>query len=199
MTLGVVPQYYVDVLVGLILSDGYLCLTSSRTNARLEFKQSISHFPYFWFVFNIMSPFCISLPYLCTMRLKGVKFFAVKFVSRSLPFFTELHAIFYPEGIKIVPDCIFDLLTPVALAHWIIGDGSVRRHGVILCTNSFSVIDTIRLINVLMIRYDLVCTLQIQIGQPLIYITAGSIPRLRSIVLPHMHPSMHYKVLNIKG
>ncbi len=39
------------------------------------------------------------------------------------------------------------------------GDGSVERHGLILCTNSYSVQDLGRLMNVLMIRYGLECRL----------------------------------------
>lgn len=41
------------------------------------------------------------------------------------------------------------LLTPVALAHLIMGDGGVRNHGLVLCTNSFVTKDVVRLLNVL--------------------------------------------------
>ena len=37
------------------------------------------------------------------------------------------------------PHNIYELLTPIALAHLIMGDGSVSRHGLILCTDSYSV------------------------------------------------------------
>lgn len=53
------------------------------------------------------------------------------------------------------------MLTPVALAHLIMGDGSVQRHGLIICTNSFSIKDVVRLMNVLITRYRLECNLRI--------------------------------------
>jgi hypothetical protein len=90
---------------------------------------------------------------------------------------------------------IFELLTPVALAHWIMGDGVARPNGLILCTDSFTLPDVIRLMNVLMIKYQLNCTLrQHNPNQYRIYIRESSMSQLRSIVLPHMDPSMFYKI-----
>jgi LAGLIDADG DNA endonuclease family len=57
---------------------------------------------------------------------------------------------------------IYELLTPVALAHWIPGYGSAKRHGLILFTNSFIVQDVVKLINVLIIRYNLDCNIRIK-------------------------------------
>jgi hypothetical protein len=92
-------------------------------------------------------------------------------------------------------------LTPVGLAHLRMGDGSVARHGLILCTNSYTLPDVVRLMNVLMIRYRLKCTIHIKRRQGsaqkiefLIYISESSMPLLRSIVTPYFHPSMNYKL-----
>jgi hypothetical protein len=41
---------------------------------------------------------------------------------------------FYLNGVKIIPENIYDLLTPEALAHLIMGDGSAKSHGLILLT-----------------------------------------------------------------
>lgn len=54
------------VLVGLILSDGYLNISNGSKNARLGFKQSLEKSKYFWFVFNTLSHYCGSLPYCVT-------------------------------------------------------------------------------------------------------------------------------------
>jgi len=115
--------------------------------------------------------------------------------TRCFPCFTELRTLFYPNGIKAIPAMIFELLTPVALAHWIIGDGGARSSGLILCTNSFTIPEVVQLMNVLMVRYQIDCTMQLKLGKyPLIYIKESSMPRLRAIVLPHMVPSMLYKI-----
>ena len=75
---------------------------------------------------------------------------------------TELHYLFYPNGVKIIPKNIFELLTPIALAHMIMGDGSVKSHGLDLCTDNYSIQDVIRLMNVLIIKYRLECNLRLK-------------------------------------
>ena len=83
-----------------------------------------------------------------------------------------------------MPYNIYELLTPIALAHMIKGDGSVERQpcgvrsaecgvrsaecgvrsaecGVlIIYTNSYSIEDVVRLMNVLIIRYRLECKIR---------------------------------------
>lgn len=75
------------------------------------------------------------------------------------------------------------------------GDGKLSRHGLILCTDSYSVEDVVRLINVLIVRYRLECTIRYDTPiHPRIYIKEKSMSLLRSIVVPHMLPSMMYKI-----
>jgi hypothetical protein len=62
-----------------------------------------------------------------------------------------LHSLFYPQGVKVVPSNIYELLTRVALAHLIMGDGEANPSGLILCINYYSVQDVVRLINILII------------------------------------------------
>ncbi len=127
-----------------------------------------------------------------------------------MPCLTKLHSLFYPNGIKVIPHNIFEILTPVAgLAHLIMGDGEARTRGLVLCTNSYSIEDVFRLMNVLMIRYGLECKLLRQLLKKqnqllrwlrqqkngyMIYIRERSMPLLQTIVEPFFHPSMMYKI-----
>ena len=86
------------------------------------------------------------------------------------------------------------LLTPVALAHSIQGDGTKIGNGLRICTDSFTLHDCIKLINVLRIRYMLNATLHIDRGKYRIYISKSSMFLLISIVYPYMTPSMYYKL-----
>jgi len=77
----------------------------------------------------------------------------------------------------------------------IMGDGAVKSHGLIICTDSYTVQDVVRLINVLMIRYRLDCTCHFyNTTQPRIYIIQHSMASLLNIVSPFMHSSMLYKL-----
>lgn len=117
-------------------------------------------------------------------------------MTRVLPCFSELRSLFYVDGVKVVPINIFELLTPIALAHLIMGDGvSYKDKGITICTDSFSIVDVVRLINVLIIRYNLNCTIHTpRAGQYRIYISKNCLESLQEIVLPYMIPSMLYKI-----
>ena len=91
-----------------------------------------------------------------------------------------------PNKVKVIPQNIYELLTPVALAHWIKGDGVSRRHGLTICTDSYTLTDIIRLMNVLILRYELECTLQYHTpSQPRINIRQRSSPALCPARLVH--------------
>lgn len=120
--------------------------------------------------------------------------YSIEFFTRSLPCFTELHSIFYVNGVKVIPHNIYDLLTPIALAHWICGDGSAKPHGLVICTDSYDLPSVIRLMNVLIIRYRLDCTLRYNGQYPRIYIKQASMPTLKNIVEPYMVSTMMYKL-----
>jgi hypothetical protein len=74
------------------------------------------------------------------------------------------------------------------------GDGNKNRHGLTISTDSFSLNDTVRLMNVLMVRYRLDCTMRKKSPGYTIYIKEKSMPLLRTLVQPHMHSSMLYKL-----
>ena len=186
--------YTKGVIVGLILSDGWLIISNSN-NARLGFKQALFKFAYVWDVFNILSHYCSSSPCLVGGVRAGNRFYALQFLNRLIPFLTELHTLFYPNKVKVIPSNIYELLTLVALAHIVMADGKVSRHGLVLCTDSYSVSDIVGLINVLIIKYRLDCTLRYHTPtQPRIYIKESSMLILRYLVTPYMVKSMFYKI-----
>ena len=158
------PLFQKSICVGLLLSDGYLGLSSTQSrNARLSLKQSYAYFGYVYFTFLNLSHYCNSCPQLTKGIRLGNPYFGLQFLTRSLSCFTEIYSSFYDaKGIKRIPEDIYNLLTPVALAHLIMGDGQASVHGLILCTNSYSIKDVVRLMNVLMIRHRLDCTITLK-------------------------------------
>jgi hypothetical protein len=89
-------------------------------------------------VFNLLSHYCSSSPRRTTGIRAENRFYGLQFFTRSMPCITELHSLFYINGVKIVPHNIYDLLTPIALAHVIMGDGSISRHGLRRPTPGFA-------------------------------------------------------------
>lgn len=57
------PLYQKSVIIGLLLSDGWLTIASkTHKNARLGFAQSADHSKYFYYVFFQLSHYCSSFP-----------------------------------------------------------------------------------------------------------------------------------------
>jgi len=108
---------------------------------------------------------------------KGVRTSSVRFYTRSLPCFTNIFHLFYKpvkpgykNVIKIVPQDIFGMLNPLALAHWAMGDGAKTKSGFILCTDSYSFYDVQRLMYVLKFNLGIECSIIGLNGYPRLYI-----------------------------
>ena len=110
--------YQLSVVVGLILSDCWLYYATKHSkNAGLGFEQSYLKSEYFWEVFRLLSHYCSSLPSFKS-RVRFTKTNQTWYMqTRALPCLTELHDLFYSGKKKGIPNNIYTLLTPVALAH----------------------------------------------------------------------------------
>ena len=80
------------------------------------------------------------------------------------------------------------------LAHWICGDGTKQGTGVTLQTQSFSIRDCVFLINILIHKFDLKCSLYMQRNLPTIHISGKSMRKLQPKLLPYIINSMRYKL-----
>ena len=90
-----------------------------------------------------------------------------------------------------MPSNIYDLLTPFVLAHWVMGSGiSLQGRGIKLYTNFNNVFDTVKLVNVLMIKYRLRCSLRLEKNKHIIYIYRSSLNTLLMIIKPYLLYSM---------
>lgn len=182
------PSHIEQMITGLLLSDGYLRYGKGCQNASFKFAQSVKNLPYFVQVFSLLSHYCSSMPYLESCLSRGKCYYNFRFETRAYPVFTSLINTWYPNGIKLVPNTIYDLLTPLALAHWAQGDGSKQSTGFVLCTESFSYSDVCKLANILFLRYQLKCSItHSSLGGPRIYIHTCSVQRFSSIVKPYFH------------
>lgn len=76
-------------------------------------------------------------------------------------------------------------------------DGTYNS-GVRIQTDSFTVDEVIFIINVLIIKFNLDCSLHYQRGNPIIYIKSKSIKKNLNNLLPFMCEDMKYKLLGKK-
>lgn len=182
-----------SIFIGILLSDASLQRVNKQGDARLQFKQKYSQFEYLYSVFFLLCHYCSKGPVVNKVSLHKKTFYALSFTTRSLPCITELYDLFYPQGKKIIPLDIYFLLTWEALAHWIQGDGTYSS-GITIQTQSFTMEEMVLLVNVLIIKFQLECTIHTQGKYNVIYIRSKSIKKNLHFLLPFIHPTMLYKV-----
>lgn len=188
-----------EIIFGSMLGDGSIEMQERSINGRFKFSQSVKNNGYFLMVYELFSPYCKALyrNYEYLDKRTKEKYTTLSFSTVASPLFTEFYTLFYLNGVKIIPYDL-SLLTAIALAHWIMQDGSyhIKSGGIYLCTDIFNPNDVIRLAKYLQNTFGLKCTTPKapDKGGLRIYISKTSLPLIKDLVIPHMHLSMHYKL-----
>lgn len=108
------------------------------------------------------------------------------------------------DGVKrIIPE-LLDYFTPISLAFLIMDDGGwvAGSKSVRIATNNFTLQEMELLVMTFKSKFNLDCTVQKLSKSKVnpskdkysLYIKVVSLPRLRELVVPYMHPSMLYKL-----
>lgn len=198
-----------DILVGTILGDARINFSNYLSKASFYFEQGLVHKEYLYFIFGYLCQYATSdkpqhRKYVDKRSGKETEsyFFSLK-SSRVFRVFAQM--FYHPKDgryLKKIPwECIWDILTPRALAFWIIDDGQyVKRGGITLCTDNYRFKDVFHLLLLLEMKYGLICSIHTKNYSNRskvyyrIYISKTSLRLLRSIVAEHMHSSMRYKL-----
>jgi len=174
------PYFIKSVIIGVSLSHGYIIFSTRSKNGRLGLIQSLYNSAYLYFVFNILAHYCPRYPIFKERFIFGKSLLSLEIITRSMPCITELYSNFYVNKIKVIKPSVYNDLTPIALAHLIMGDGTFNGTTLLLCTDSYSIKEVVLLINVLVIKYDIHCTIRYYNQHyPRIYILKKCLPKIR--------------------
>lgn len=200
---GLSPEL-VDIIVGTMLGDAKMTFSFTSGNAAYICEQSSVHKDYLFHLFDLFKDFTDKVEPVKYTRVdarNGVTSTSYYFNTVALPIFIQFAKMFYTEVagtrkvIKVVPSNIYDLLTPRALAYWIMDDGMyVKRGGVTLCTDSFTKAEVGLLKGVLESKFGFICQIHHKGANQRIYISGKSLGKLTTMVKPFMHESFMYKL-----
>lgn len=187
----------ISVLVGSLLGDAH-AERGMTGGVKFRFRQSIIHKDYLFWLYEFFNSrgYCTNnFPCYFTQKYGEKLLEAYRFNTYSYTNLIWLYKLFYNNNKKkVIPINIAYYLTPLALAIWIMDDAKYVRGVIQLNCHPYSVQDVEKLINVLKIRYDLKCSLYLKEGTCRIDISKESLKLLRTIVRPHILPSMLYKI-----
>lgn len=111
------PDDVKEILVGILLGDAHIVRRTSTANSRLVYAQTaVTHKEYFDYVLSFFLPYCAD-NYTSQSRIvrdnrTKKTYSAISFTTMQLPCFNEFKENFYHLNVRIVPDNIYELLTP---------------------------------------------------------------------------------------
>jgi LAGLIDADG DNA endonuclease family len=159
--INIIPKDTLHVITGNMLGDGSLRRQKSRnkegiikSNALFEMNKGPNAYNHAWQLFNDHYKQFSSVGFRennTFSKSLGKPVTQYHIFTRSLPIFTALHSLWYlwdanlNKYIKVVPQDIDLMFSPLSLAHWIIDDGYFTDNTIILCTDNFTQLDCVRL------------------------------------------------------
>ena len=202
-------DYLRQVIVGLMLGDLNAERTSINGNTRLRVHISAVHKAYGFYLYDLFMPYINTAPKEIVRKWNPLtQQSSISLVFSTLRYaqfnwvFSDFYQIDSNSFIKIIPLNIYESLTAIGLAFWIMDDGSFSKinGNLILCTDSFTLQEVQLLISVLTNKFNLSCGLinyKINSKGDLTYrirINKKSLPTLIELVKPHFIDSMLYKL-----
>lgn len=188
--MGSLTKYQKSVIIGSLLGDGYIRTIPKRREAFLEINHAVSQRSYVDWKYAVLKTITVSGP---KPRKGNGSRVAYRFYTKQHPYLSQLQETFYVGGKKTIPRNL--KIDPVMLAVWFMDDGSrCRAQDVYLNTQQFDLESQMVLLKALG-SMQLHASLNKDKEYQRIRFFKSSIPRLHELVIPHVIPSMQYKLI----
>lgn len=191
-------QTQLSVLIGSILGDGTLRVPKSGINANFKVEQGLKQKDYVFWKYEVFKEW-VTTPPKISFRYDGNRQPYEKswwFRTISHPKLTLFHKLFYNFGIKNVPKNIADLLDPLALAIWIMDDGSLSKNKIDISTYSFKLKEIKLLQWALLKKFALETNFYKDRDKGFrMYFRKTETQKLIPIISPYIIPNLAYKIL----
>jgi LAGLIDADG DNA endonuclease family protein len=185
-TVGSLSEEQHSVILGSVLGDGAM---RCKTNALMEINHSANQESYVRWKYQRLANLVRTEP---SIRAGNGGRIACRFVTRSLPELTPYYREFYHGGRKSISTV--PVLTPLALAVWLMDDGCASRTSVYLNTQQFDLYSQHRLIEALRRQFGIHATLNRDKSYFRIRVSVQGTRILSVLVRPLMLPELRYKL-----
>ena len=191
---GMLGDFWADNIPGKIINS-----------VRFQIEQSIINTAYIHYLtlyFYRLGYCSRPIPVLVKKQHKNIEnSFNYRLTLFTFTNLTWIYDAFYEkvkgETIKKIPFFIYEYITPIGLAHWIMQDGSfMKGQGISIATNNFTFEECKFLALIINKKFNLITSVikTGQINQWRISIWKRSMPELLKIVNPYFIPEMRYKL-----
>jgi LAGLIDADG DNA endonuclease family protein len=201
-------HYQIQVLIGLMLSDGHISKRGNSKNSYFTIAFSIKFKEFALLIKNIFILFITSKGFYNSFIQSGIDspfYERITLRTLTLPCFTIFHNIFYRlnestnKYYKIIPLNIEEILTPIVIAFLIMGDGSYNksRKVIRISTNSYNKIEVELLKTAFENKFNILCSLERakkDSNQYLLVIRRSQVHKIQDLIKDIVIPSMAYKI-----
>jgi hypothetical protein len=193
-----------QVLHGLMLGDGHMA-QKSKTSNPLYTQTFGQHGELFAnYVFKTLREFCTTKG-LYTYKVRSGKNSPLyqRYIvrTRSLEVFKDICNMYYTvnelgKRIKIIPLHIVMILTPIVLAHFIMGDGTFHKykHTISLCTQGFTKQEIELLSIAIYNKFGIESRVDRERKWYILTFRKTQVPKVQALVKDHIIPSMMYRI-----
>lgn len=186
-----------SVIVGSMLGDGTIQTGKNAINSNLKIEQCLAQKEYVFWKYSFFKEWVSTPPKLSYRytedRIKYQKSWWFRTVRH--PEITVLRKYFYPDGRKIVPKDINKYLNSLALAIWIMDDGSFNKNKYDISTYSFNENEVNILQIVLKENFDLDAKYFMDRDKGIrMYFNKKQTNKIASLISPYIVSCMKYKL-----
>ena len=183
-----------EFLFGSLLGDAH-AERLMNGGVRFCFKQSIIQKDYLFFkyYFLLERGYVNNNPPTFKKDIYGDSY---RFNTYSYSSLLWFYKQFYKNKIKVLPEWNYLILflTPLALAIWIMDDGTFKSPGIRIAIKNFTQKEGETLIQVLRYKYGIESSLHKNSDRYQLYIKKESMVTLKALVKPYFHSTMYYKL-----
>ena len=192
-----------SIFIGSMLGDGSLYRSSPTSYVRFEVSFGQKYLLFALHLGDVFKEYMSNPVKSLEVKGKDKTFTNYRLKTKSLPLFVPYYSKFYEfnedlnKFTKILPLDINESMDPIVLAYLIMTDGNFDkgRNRVRIYTNSYSKEDVQRLALIIKDKFEIYTgVLHDRNNQWILTIGAKNLELLRSIVNPHFHPSMRYRI-----
>lgn len=180
------------IIIGILMGDGNIDYKQNK-NSCFSTEHSPKQKEYVFHIAKKLINLSVRIG-VCTTKIdirtnKRYTKYWLRLSSSSV--FTYLYKIFYPKGIKIIPDFLYKYYTEESLAYQYMDDGSKIEGTYKIATNCFSKEDLIKFQYFLLTKFNIETTIHSDHG---LYIRKKSTKHFEELVSPYIIDSMKYKL-----
>jgi recombination protein RecA len=191
-----------SLIIGSLLGDGTMRIGKGCVNANFKVEQGLVQKDFVFWKYSILRPLVFTEPRISYRYTEKREKYPKSWWFRTIrhPFLTDIYNMFYISdgyrtGRKIIPKDIKSYLDPLALAVWVMDDGSYSQRKIDISTYSFLESEINLLQNVLRQKFNIVIKYYKDRDKGYrMYCNTKETKQLIKIISPYMIPSMMYKI-----